>query len=303
MGTHEDNLVQQLDEIEALTSIFPDRITAHNHTSIDLVISAESKDDCQITLHVSFPTNYPSTAPPKYDISAPLLSGTDKRTLHGQLNGIYLENIGQPVVFAWYTAIQEYLEEWNLSTKKSSPPRIGDELIPPPAILESKCPEICTGECVEDRKSIFQAHFAKVRSVKDVDAVLSKLKENRKIAHATHNMFAYRIMRGSQTIIQDCDDDGESQAGSRMLHLLEIIGVENCLVVVTRWYGGVHLGPDRFKHINSATRNILEIAGAIPSEGQKNGSRRKHFGHRCKVEFQRKFGANGDTKELYGVGR
>ena len=35
------------------------------------------------------------------------------------------------------------------------------------------------------------------------------------------------------------------------------------MVVVTRWYGGIHLGPDRFKHINNCTRNMLEAHGFI----------------------------------------
>ena len=48
-----------------------------------------------------------------------------------------------------------------------------------------------------------------------------------------------------------------------MLHLLEVLAIENVLVVVTRWYGGVHLGPDRFKHINNAARDVLERAGVI----------------------------------------
>ena len=47
--------------------------------------------------------------------------------------------------------------------------------------------------------------------------------ENRKIAHATHNIRAYRIYReNTNSFIQDCEDDGESQAGSRLLHLLQV---------------------------------------------------------------------------------
>jgi len=37
----------------------------------------------------------------------------------------------------------------------------------------------------------------------------------------------------------------------------------NVLVVVTRWYGGIHLGPDRFKHINNCTRDLLEAHGYV----------------------------------------
>ena len=47
--------------------------------------------------------------------------------------------------------------------------------------------------------------------------------ENRKIAHATHNIYAYRIHReDTNSFIQDCEDDGETQAGGRLLHLLEV---------------------------------------------------------------------------------
>ena len=34
--------------------------------------------------------------------------------------------------------------------------------------------------------------------------------------------------------------------------------------MVSRWYGGVHLGPDRFRHINNAARAAIEAHGAIP---------------------------------------
>lgn len=37
--------------------------------------------------------------------------------------------------------------------------------------------------------------------------------------------------------------------------------VMNVVVVVSRWFGGVHLGPDRFRHINNATRQVLQQAG------------------------------------------
>jgi putative IMPACT (imprinted ancient) family translation regulator len=38
---------------------------------------------------------------------------------------------------------------------------------------------------------------------------MSYLLENKKIAQATHNISAYRIVTSKGTILQDCDDDGE----------------------------------------------------------------------------------------------
>ena len=35
------------------------------------------------------------------------------------------------------------------------------------------------------------------------------------------------------------------------------------LVVVSRWYGGVKLGPARFTHINNAARQLLVELGHV----------------------------------------
>lgn len=42
----------------------------------------------------------------------------------------------------------------------------------------------------------------------------------------------------------------------------------NVVVVVTRWFGGTHLGPDRFKHINVAAREAV-IKGKFVDENTK----------------------------------
>ena len=43
-------------------------------------------------------------------------------------------------------------------------------------------------------------------------------------------------------------------AGAVILKMLERAGLVDHIVVVTRWYGGVHLGGDRFAHIVTCTR-------------------------------------------------
>ena len=37
----------------------------------------------------------------------------------------------------------------------------------------------------------------------------------------------------------------------------DLPGVKGCIVVVSRWYGGTHLGPMRFKHISNCARQAL----------------------------------------------
>ena len=41
------------------------------------------------------------------------------------------------------------------------------------------------------------------------------------------------------------------------------------VVVVSRWYGGILLGPDRFKHINNAARTLLDACGYIAKNTEK----------------------------------
>ena len=137
-------------------------------------------------------------------------------------------------------------------------------------------PTITHGESVVDRKSVFQGHSASVRKQSHVNIFLDKLKENKKIENAFHNMWAYRIDRNdpqarfagkSASVVQDCDDDGEQAAGGRLLNLLQILNVVNVMVVVTRWYGGIQLGPARFKHINNAARDALVKGGFVQQSG------------------------------------
>jgi putative IMPACT (imprinted ancient) family translation regulator len=71
-----------------------------------------------------------------------------------------------------------------------------------------------------------------VASKADVEVMLSVLLRNGKVARATHNMSAYRIRVPEKgTFLQDCDDDGEDAAGSRLLHLLQVGALQRLVPV------------------------------------------------------------------------
>ncbi|KAI9099903.1 ribosomal protein S5 domain 2-type protein [Phlyctochytrium arcticum] len=152
-----------------------------------------------------------------------------------------------------------------------------------PMTLPPNCPPITMyPEPIIDRKSKFVAHLAPVTSTTEVALVLQALRSNKRIMKATHpTIYAYRIVEESTGVMrQDCDDDGETAAGSRLLHLLQLADAKNVMVNITRWYGGTHLGPTRFKHINNAARNVLEAngyignsSGAAPGGGGKKGKK------------------------------
>jgi hypothetical protein len=113
-----------------------------------------------------------------------------------------------------------------------------------------------------DRKSVFQAHVCVVDSDEKVRRAVNKLIEgNSKIQRATHNMYAYRFIErledGREILKHDNDDDGEDAAGSRLAQLLQMRKEDGVLVLVSRWYGGTHLGPKRFAHITNVARDLL----------------------------------------------
>ena len=75
------------------------------------------------------------------------------------------------------------------------------------------------------------------------------------MSSAAHHVMAYRTSAGEEV----SDDDGESGAGRRLLTLLQRMGVEDVVVVATRWYGGVHLGPARFRHLVRVAKEAVEL--------------------------------------------
>jgi hypothetical protein len=131
---------------------------------------------------------------------------------------------------------------------------------------------------ITEKKSVFLARVAPVSSPAQAKQYVAHLlATDRKAARATHNMTAWRIQGTNDTSYQDCDDDGETAAGGRMLHLMQLMDVWNVMVVVTRWYGGIHLGPDRFRLINTAAREALILGGFVkdPKDGDSKKKGKK----------------------------
>ncbi|XP_011302484.1 protein IMPACT-A-like [Fopius arisanus] len=267
-----DNLAQQVDEIEALVAIYGDELVVEDEENRAYSINV-GDGEWTVRFYLKLPGDYPSNSPPVYEISAPHLRQEQKMRICRILDEVYLDYVGQNVIYQWVERIREELQNFKLQKEESHENDAEEndleiELVSAP--VEEECPEIYHGEVVVDRKSSFQGHTAKVTSIAQVKLVLRTLMENRKIDQATHNMYAYRIhQERTNNYLQDCEDDGENQAGGRLLHLLQILDTKNILVVVSRWYGGIHLGPDRFRHINNAARLVLESAGFISRHKDK----------------------------------
>lgn len=298
----EEILTQQSDEIEALSAIYGEEwcvVDDNSKIYCIQVTDGQDKPSWALSFQVHLPVDYPSEAPPEYQLNAPWLRGDERQVLEAALADIYCDNLGESIIYLWVEKIRDFLQEKSSEAPSESPNKRrvqvstetdhGDDDLDLSALqIETlnahltdhadtgddwECPPITHGDVITDRRSTFQPHFAPVFHRKQIKLVMDKLYENKKIANATHNIMAYRILQNDSNSIvcQGCDDDGETHAGSRMLHLLQILDAENVLVVVSRWYGGILLGPDRFKHINNCTRAILEKTGHIKEKDGKKG--------------------------------
>lgn len=110
---------------------------------------------------------------------------------------------------------------------------------------------------ITDRRSVYSVSIGRVTNRDDIKKFLLKTKALRNHHKATHHSWAVRI--GQQGVIYESKaDDGEAGAGKVILRILQKHNMINTCVCVTRWYGGIKLQADRFKHIQDATLYALE---------------------------------------------
>lgn len=106
---------------------------------------------------------------------------------------------------------------------------------------------------ITDRGSKYSVSGGKCRSVDEARAFIKKLCRRKKFLKATHNTWAF--VQGGEHVK---NDDGEAGAGMVIARMLSREGLENHIIVVTRWYGGKKLGGDRFRHVQDAVRYYLD---------------------------------------------
>lgn len=107
---------------------------------------------------------------------------------------------------------------------------------------------------ISDRGSKYAVSGGPAADRSAVDAFLKQLKKDKKFAKATHNSWAMLMADGTPLK----GDDGESGAGMVILRMLEREGLTGHVIVVTRWYGGKHLGGDRFRHVQDCVHAYLQ---------------------------------------------
>ena len=125
---------------------------------------------------------------------------------------------------------------------------------------------------IEEKKSRFIAHTLPVNSEDEAVAFLNKIKKE--YWDARHNCHAYTI--GKNNECTRCSDDGEPSgtAGRPILDVLLREEIHNCIVVVTRYFGGTLLGTGGLVRAYQAATQAGLAASTIIE---------KQFGHKLHV--------------------
>ncbi|MEM7545799.1 MAG: YigZ family protein [Pseudomonadota bacterium] len=105
---------------------------------------------------------------------------------------------------------------------------------------------------IRDRGSRYAVSGAPCVSESAAKICIEELKKRKPFSKATHHSWA--LLTNASAIK---NDDGERGAGMVILPMLERAELRNHLIIVTRWYGGKHLGGDRFRHVQDAVQIYL----------------------------------------------
>lgn len=124
-----------------------------------------------------------------------------------------------------------------------------------------KIKEKSRGPPIIEKKSRFIATAIPVNNLKDVETAIKSL--HAEFKKATHNAYAYRIV-DENGITEDWDDDGEVKgcAGQPIINILQGYNVYNTLIMVTRYYGRIHLGPaGLIRQYSNTAKDLIERVG------------------------------------------
>jgi len=116
-----------------------------------------------------------------------------------------------------------------------------------------------TSEIVE-KKSKFIANVYNIENEEQVSSYINAIKK--KYWDARHNCYAFVL--GDNNQIQRCSDDGEPSgtAGKPILEVILRSEIHNCLIIVTRYFGGTLLG----------TGGLVRAYGLASKKGLENST-------------------------------
>ncbi|KAG8860529.1 eIF2 kinase Gcn2p negative regulator [Tulasnella sp. 330] len=266
---------------------------------------SDPHESAELRILVTLSATYPSKTSPQIQLLSRYVGDYSvDATIFGQVLRTYLArpgvewSPGDVAIFDGIESVKSSLHEWysdHLSKDlaqqmhredlrprdQTNQPLDGEteaETVSPAARETTGLPEgiaLVEGEPILDRKSVFVGRACAITDPSQVRPIIEYLLTDRKIACAAHPVIHAWRCETNGILHQDNDDDGENAAGARLAHLLQILDLTQVLVIVTRYFGGIHLGADRFKHINAAARDAIERAGLLEDPAKKGRASKK----------------------------
>ncbi|EEH40030.1 impact family protein [Paracoccidioides lutzii Pb01] len=308
-----DELAEEIDSVNAIygsstiiltsntSNYFP---SGPEQIPLTTTIVLSIPDHSDFSFLIAFDEKYPVTPPRVIGTASTSYRGEGEKWLNVLRNSV--KKVWQKGFVCLYDVIEDCADRFSemRAGEFEEPSREDGALVSgspdidvPPQSLHASFgldnpPDWVLSDPITEKKSVFIARAARVQSRETAKKYLDYLLgTEKKVANATHNITAWRIRQkmatgssgapaGEDTIFQDFDDDGETAAGGRLLHLIQLMNVWNVVVVVTRWYGGVKLGPDRFRIINITARDALLKGGFTKSEASSTQEKGKKKGKR-----------------------
>jgi hypothetical protein len=236
---------------------------------LSLAIPLDSGDAAEIIkVSAMLPAGYPQlSTPPQFQLLNRYIGshGVDEELLgqvlrlyhHGKNSKDHVEfHPGEVILFDGIEKIRELVEAWYSERETKSKqkterrlPNHQDAVTPQEHSQRNSRQQeekftssheqiaVVHAPAITDRKSVFVGHCATITDPSQISLVLTEILKDRKVARSSHPTIHAWVckMSDSGVIYRDCDDDGETAAGGRLAHLLDLLHLENVIVVVTRW--------------------------------------------------------------------
>lgn len=114
---------------------------------------------------------------------------------------------------------------------------------------------------IVEKKSRFIANIYHVENVEEAEEKIRVTKK--KYYDAKHNCIAYRVIESGK-VVEKASDDGEPSgtAGAPILNIIKSNNLQNIVIIVTRYFGGILLGT------GGLTRAYSEAAGKVVEQSE-----------------------------------
>jgi hypothetical protein len=256
-------------ELEILVAIYGHELSfsAPNSLKISIKIGPEAFEP--LCLQISLGDRYPDTMP-SYSFASlhhgKWLTSEREKNLVSSLKGLYDPQSGDNVMIAIEWIRENAFSEMNLTENDlMGPNQTKDKqnargsLASGQSVYNFPVPTIYHSHRITDRKSKFQAHFSRCWSEEEVQAVIDLVRNDSKCSQAVHPcIYAWRLESNTPgDVMIGSSDDGEGGAAAFLENLLQTRNISNGVLMVTRWFGGTLLGPDRFRHITNISEILL----------------------------------------------